>query len=193
MLARRRMARSFDGTPVEREWLDEACASALWAPSAGNAAGVRFNTLGAEHVAAYLHHATDEEWRRRSRRFEGLARAGALVLVTVRVEDYLARYGEGDKAGSGLDVRENWPLPYWHADAAMAAMALILLLEEGGWQVALWGNFRHGDAVLRWAGLEGEELFATLFVGRGDGQDPPSASLARPTPPRRDRVRRLDP
>jgi nitroreductase len=193
LLARRRMARSFDGTPVDLDWLEELCVQALYAPTAGNSAGVRLYTLGSGHVAAYLAHATDEAWRARSRRVEGLSRAGGVVLVTTRVQDYLARYAEADKAGSGLESRENWPLPYWHTDAAMATMALLLLLEEGGWQATLWGNFRNGDAVLRWAEIESEELFATLLIGRSDGEDEASASLSRRVPPRRERVRRLDP
>ena len=187
------MARSFDGTPVDESWLDEVCALALSAPTAGNSAGVRMYTLGAPYVAAYLAHATDEAWRVRSRRSEGLLRAGAIVLITSRVQDYLARYSESDKAGSGLHDRERWPLPYWHTDAAMATMALILLLEEGDVQATLWGNFRHGDDVMRWAGVEGEELFATLLIGHGDGSDPMSASLSRSVPARRERVRRLHP
>jgi len=30
--------------------------------------------------------------------------------------------------------------PYWHTDAAMATMALLLLIEESGWQAALWAT-----------------------------------------------------
>ncbi len=185
------MARSFDGTPVDLDWLEDVCAQALRAPTAGNSAGVRLYTLGSGHVAAYLARATDAAWRARSRRAAGLSRAGAVVLVTARVQDYLARYAEADKAGAGLEARENWPLPYWHTDAAMATMALLLLLEEGGWQATLWGNFRNGDAVLRWAGIEDEDLFASLLIGRADGQDAPSSSLERRVPPRSTRVRRL--
>ena len=47
-------------------------------------------------------------------------------------QDYLARYGETDKTGSGLDRADGWPVPYWHTDAAMATMALLLLVEESG-------------------------------------------------------------
>jgi nitroreductase len=192
-LAQRRMTRSFDGTPVDETWLDELCAEALWAPTAGNSAGVRFYTLDASFVDQYLTLVTDEDWRSRSRRYEGLRRAGALVLVTARVTEYLERYGESDKATSNLDEKSAWPLPYWHTDAAMATMALLLLLEESNWQAALWGNFRHGDAVLNWAGIHDEELFATVFVGRADGNDQPSASLSRSVPTRQARVRRLTP
>jgi hypothetical protein len=113
------------------------------------------------------------------------------VLVTTRPDDYVERYGEVDKSSSGLDTRDAWPLPYWHTDAAMATMALLLLLEESGWQAALWGNFRHDDAVRRWAHLEDEELFASVFVGRGDGNDSPSSSLSRSVPSRHSRVRRV--
>jgi nitroreductase len=185
------MTRSFDGTPVDLSWLDELCAEALWAPTAGNAAGVRFRTIDAAHVDDYLHVATDEAWRHESRRYEGLRRAGAVVLVTTRPEDYATRYSEADKASSGLGDRDAWPLPYWHTDAAMATMALLLLLEESEWQATLWGNFRHDDAVRRWAHLDDEELFASVLVGRGDGHDPPSSSLLRTVPSRPARVRRV--
>ncbi|MCU1363719.1 MAG: putative oxidoreductase [Acidimicrobiaceae bacterium] len=187
------MTRSFDGTVVDEAWLDRLCATALWAPTAGNSAGVRFYTLGAPFVDEYLARATDLEWRERSRRYEGLRRAGAVVLVTARVGEYLRRYSEKDKTDSTLSEVSAWPLPYWHTDAAMATMALLLLLEESGWQAALWGNFRHGDALLEWLKVRDEELFATIFVGRGDENDPPSPSLTRPVPSRQARVTRLTP
>ncbi len=187
------MTRSFDGTPVDEVWLDDLCAQALWAPTAGNSAGVRLYTLGAALVHPYLLVATDEEWRARSRRYAGLARAGGIVLVTTRPQDYLARYGETDKTGSGLDRVEGWTVPYWHTDAAMATMALLLLVEEAGWQATMWGSFRDAAAVLEWAGALDEELFASIFVGHADGQDEPSGSLSRDVPSRHERVKRLQP
>jgi nitroreductase len=185
------MTRSFDGTPVDDAWLDQLCADALWSPTAGNCAGVRLYTVGAKDVASYVAVASDEAWRARSRRYEGIRGAGAAVLVTSRPQDYLARYAEPDKISSGLVDVENWPLPYWHTDAAMATMALLLLVEESGWHATIWGNFRNNDAVVRWAGLEDEELFATVFIGRGDGRDVASSSLERNVPSRVERVRRL--
>lgn len=186
------MTRSFDGTPVALDWLEELCTSALWAPTAGNSAGVRFNLVGAERVQEYLEVATDAAWRTSARRYDGLRRAGAVVLVTTRPGDYLKRYAEPDKASSGLADPATWPLPYWHTDAAMATMALLLLLEESGWQATLWGSFRHEEAVLAWARLVDEELFASVLIGRSDGENVPSNSLGRPVPSRRARVRRLE-
>jgi nitroreductase len=191
LLTRRRMVRSFDATPVDPFWLEQLCADALRAPTAGNAAGVRMHVVSAERLPEYFVNATDASWRESSRRYAGLARAGGAVVVTARVEDYLARYGEPDKAGSGLDERESWPVPYWYVDAAMATMALLLLLEESGWQAALWGNFRHDSRVLAWIGAPQEELVATVLVGRGDGSDQPSASRDRNVPARASRVSRV--
>jgi nitroreductase len=186
------MVRSFDGTPVDSAWLAELCAQALWAPTAGNSAGIRLHTVGPELIGEYFDVATDEEWRAQSRRADGLQRAGAVVLVTSRRGEYVARYAEADKRSSGLDDESNWPVPYWHTDAAMAAMALLLLIEESGWQAALWGNFRHENEILRWAGINDEDLFATVLIGKADGNDVSSASLNRAVPSRASRVRAVE-
>lgn len=192
LLARRRMVRSFDGTAVDVAWLEALCADALRAPTAGNAAGVRMHVVPAGRLGEYFDAATDEVWRATSPRFAGLSRAGGAVLVTARVEDYLARYAEADKAASGLSSRDGWPVPYWTVDAAMATMALLLLLEEAQWQATLWGSFRHASRVTAWAGIPDEELVATVLVGRADGRDTPTSSSRREAIPRSARVSCLD-
>ena len=149
------------------------------------------STVAAADVGGYLAVATDEPWRATSRRYAGLARAGAVVIVTSRPQDYLSRYAAPDKASSGLEQRENWLVPYWHTDAAMATMALLLLLEERGLAATLWGNFRHGDDVLRWAQIDDEELFATVLIGVSDSIHHPSKSLGLRVPTRTQRVRRV--
>jgi len=184
------MIRSFSGAPIDLHLLRGHCELALLAPTAGNSAGVRFTVVSTDKVGDYFDVATDESWRATAARFPGLARAGAVVLVSCRPEDYEARYRETDKAASGLSDRAEWPIPYWHTDAAMATMALLLLIEEAGLGATLWGAFRHVDAVRQWAGLE-DELFATVLIGVPDGEDVPSRSLQRPVPSRAERVRVL--
>ena len=193
LLAARRMTRSFDATAVDPQWLEERCAEALWAPTAGNSAGVRMQVIEQGHLSDFFTHATDPSWRDHARRAPGLLRAGAGVLVTALPSLYLERYAEPDKVGSGLSALEEWPLPYWHADAAMATMALLLLLEEAGLAATIWGSFRHAAAILHWAKCADEELFATVLLGYPDGHDVPSRSLQRPVPPRRERVTRVHP
>lgn len=187
------MVRSFDGTPVDLDWLDGLCTEALRAPTAGNSAGVRMHTVGANAVPAYFNVATDQQWRDTNPRAPGLQRAGGVVLVACRVRDYLDRYSEADKSASGLGDRSAWIVPYWYTDAAMATMALLLLLEESGWQATLWGNFRNETAVLNWATASEESLFATVLVGRSDGRDTPSSSLHRHVSDRASRVQRVQP
>ena len=187
------MVRSFDATPVDVSWLEELCALALWSPTAGNSAGVRMHTIPFQYLKDYFAASTDETWRSNARRAPGLQRAGAVVLVTSRPSDYTSRYGEDDKQRSGLDDEDSWPLPYWHTDAAMATMSLLLLLEEAGLSATLWGNFRHEAEVLTWARIEDEELFASVLIGRADGNDIASASLARDVPARTSRVLRVEP
>ena len=145
------MARSFRGDPVDPLDLEHLCAHALRAPTAGNAAGVRMTVVPTEHVAQYFAVATDAHWRTSSARYPGLSRAGAVVLVTSRPQDYLERYAEADKSPSGLSSKDVWTVPYWHTDAAMATMALLLLLEERRLGAVFWGNFRHEAEVLQWA------------------------------------------
>lgn len=193
LLAARRMVRSFDGTGVDESQLGELCALSLWAPTAGNAAGVRMHIVGHESVSAYFEVATDEEWRNGARRAPGLQRAGAVVLVTSQRSAYLDRYGEDDKSSSGLSDERSWPVPYWHTDAAMATMALLLLLEERGLAATLWGNFRREEEILRWAHIDGEDLFASVLLGRADGNDVASASLDRDVAPRSSRVKLVQP
>ena len=185
------MTRSFAPASVDQALIDELCELALYAPTAGNSAGVRMTTLAGDQVGEYLSVATDASWRASSPRYAGLARAGAVVIVTSRPQDYLERYAEPDKAASGLRDLAAWSVPYWHTDAAMATMSLLLLLEERGLGAALWGSFRHQSEVLAWAGVGDELLFATVLVGVGDGHDHPSSSLAREVTPRRGRVRRV--
>jgi nitroreductase len=191
-LRRRRMTRSFSGAPIDRDALDAMCAEALRAPTAGNSAGVSMRTAGADQVAGYLEVATDASWRERATRAADLARAGALVVVLSDPSAYAARYREADKANSGLGDPVAWTVPYWHADAAMATMALLLLVEQAGWGACLWGNFRHERAVLDWAGASAHEaLFATVLIGEPDDADRRSRSLERQVPRRTERVRRV--
>jgi hypothetical protein len=185
------MTRSFVAAPLDDDLVEHLCVESLRAPTAGHCGGVRMTTVASDQVADYFDVATDAQWRATSRRFAGLSRAGAVVLVTSRPQDYSERYNEADKAPSGLSDLAAWTIPYWHTDAAMATMALLLLIEDEGLGATLWGNFRHDRAVLEWAGIHDEALFASVLIGVPDGLDEPSASLSRPVPSRAQRVRRV--
>jgi nitroreductase len=175
------MRRSFTGDPLDEHAVRDDCELALRAPTAGNSAGVRMTVLTQDLVGRFFEAATDETWRATAvaTRLKG---AGAAVVVTARPQDYVARYSEPDKSDPLLRDALTWPLPYWHADAAMATMALLLLSEERGWGAAFWGAFRNAREVLHLVGREDEELFGTVLLGRPSPNDLRSSSLRRGVP-----------
>ncbi len=187
------MVRSFDGSDVDLEIIEQMCTEALRAPTAGNAAGTSFVIVSQRDVPHYFAAATDSAWRDSAPRSAGLMRAGAVVASLCHPPTYLARYGESDKRRSALSERENWTVPYWYTDAAMATMSLLLLIEEAGLDATLWGNFRHDVDVLSFLDApEGTCLFGTVLIGRSDGHDRRSGSLERNVAARAERVRRLE-
>jgi len=148
------MVRSFSDRSVDPALLDELVADALRAPSAGNARGTAWLLLeGSERTAVYWAHTTTEEWRQRSRRWQGLSRAPVAALSLASPAEYVARYGEDDKAASGLGPgpaqgEAAWPVPYWFGDAAFATMALLLRATEAGLGACFLGSFRGEEALL---------------------------------------------
>ena len=189
IIARRRMVRSFDGSAPSHETLAKWAELALLAPTAGNSAGVRLVVIEGGAVADYFAAATDQTWRSTAQRSAGLQRAGAVVAAFSCPSLYTARYGESDKATSGLSDVNAWTVPYWHTDAAMAVMQLLLLIEHDEWSACFWGNFRNEPQVRDLCELSDEwQLFGTVLIGNDDGNDRQSASLRRDVSSRAQRV-----
>lgn len=184
------MTRSFDGTPVDEDWLTRACAEALRSPTAGNSAGTSMAIVPHRDFGTFYELVTDEAWRGRSRRSDGLSRAGAAVIVTARPDAYAERYAEPDKGDDRLSSADRWPVPYWFVDAGMAIMSLLLLIEEAGLGAVIWGNFRDEDGVRHYAEIPDEDhIVAFILVGHPDGTDEKTSSQRRSIPTRASRVR----
>jgi nitroreductase len=187
------MVRSFSPDPVDPGVVDSIVRAALRAPSAGNTAGTAWVILeGEEQTARYWEATTDAEWRSRSPRWEGLRRAPVVLLAYASAEAYLARYGEADKADSGLAVGEEaWSVPYWTGDAAFGVMSVLLAAVDAGLGACILGNFRGEAALASVLGVPSEwRLFGAVPLGRPDGRDHPSPSLERSRPDASDRVHR---
>ncbi len=187
----RRMVRSFDGVPVDTGVLAAIVADATRAPSAGNTGGTAWLSLtGPEETARYWERTTTAEWRERSRRWPGLSRAPAILLSLCRPDAYVLRYGEPDKAGSGLGPvhqgeggAEAWPVPYWFGDAAFETMLVLLGVTEAGLGACFLGNFRGEARLLESLAVpDGWRLFGAIVIGHPDGADPPSPSAGRRRP-----------
>lgn len=186
-IRRRHMTRRFTGQPLPDGLLDTLLADAVRAPSAGHTQGWSFVVLeGPEETSRYWGAATDPAWRATSRRYEGLAKAPAIVLPLASPQAYVGRYGEPDKASSGLGPppagggQEAWPVPYWFVDAAFATLLLLLRATEEGLGTAFLGAFRGERELLTALGVPGgQRLLGAVLVGRAAPDDPPSGSLAR--------------
>jgi nitroreductase len=192
------MVRSFSDLPLDAGLVEEMLVDALRSPTAGNTGGTAWILLeGSEQTATYWAHTTTEDWRRRSRRWPGLSRAPVVALSLASPAAYVRRYGESDKARSGLGPpvawtepdaggpagrggEDRWPVPYWFGDAAFATMALLLRATTEGLGACFLGNFRGEDRLLPALAVPDEwRLFGTVLLGRPAGADPPSPSLAR--------------
>lgn len=183
VIARRRMVRSFRPDPVAPAQLETVLALLMRSPSAGNTQGVDAVVLeGPAETSRFWASTTTADWRERSRRWAGLQAAPVVIALFTDPSAYAARYGEEDKAGSGLgDSIGAWPVPYWFVDAGTAAMLLLLGAVDVGLGACFLGNFRGEEALRATLGVPGDRRYAgAIVLGHPGGDDPPSTSLSRP-------------
>jgi len=193
VLQRRSMVRSFSSAEVAAPVVDQILAAALRAPTAGNTGGTSWVVLsGAAETALYWDTTTDDAWRARSPRWEGLRRAPVVLLAYASADRYVARYAEPDKDDSALGSSgSNWPVPYWTGDAAFGVMTGLLAAVDAGVGACVLGNFRGEAALAAALGVPSAwGLFCAVLVGYPDGLDHPSPSLARAVPNPSSRIHR---
>jgi nitroreductase len=180
-LRRRRMVRSFRDDPVAPDVLDRVLDAARRTPAAGNTQAIDLLVLAGPDETARYWDVTLPPDRRAGFRWPGLLAAPVLVLVYVRPDAYPERYGEVDKAATGLgDGAERWPVPYWHVDAGMAVMALLLAAVDEGLGALFFGQFDHAPALRSAFGVpDGHDAVGTVAVGH-PAPDEPGRSAARP-------------
>jgi nitroreductase len=178
------MVRNFQPDPVAGDVLDRILAAGCRAPSAGNTQALDLVVLvGADETARYWD-VTLPSGRRDSFRWPGLLRVPVLVLPYVRPAAYVERYAEGDKARPGLgEDAGHWPVPYWHVDAGMGVMAMLLAVVDEGLGALFFGQFEHGPALRAAFGVpDGHEAVGTIALGR-PAPDEPGRSASRPRRP----------
>lgn len=175
------MVRSFTSEPVPATLVDELCDLARRSPSAGNSQGLDLLVLHTPTAVASYWDVTLPEPRRGSFRWPGLLLAPVLILVVTDPTAYVDRYGEADKAASGLgEGTETWPVPYWWVDAGAAIEHLLLGATAAGLGACLFGAFDHEPALLgHFAIPEPRRLVATIAVGHR-APDEPGRSANRP-------------
>lgn len=186
------MVRSFSDRPLDPALVERLLDDSLRAPSAGNTRGTSWVLLtGRDETWRYWEPATTGDWRARSSRWPGLARAPVVAVSVASAPAYLDRYAETDKASSGLGAPERggggepaWPVPYWLTDAAFSTILLLLGAVDAGIGACFLGNFRAEVEILESLGVPaGRRLFGAVALGHPDDRDHPSPSLNRPREP----------
>jgi nitroreductase len=179
------MVRSFDRRPVPIAEVDRLIDLARRAPSAGNTQACAFVVLSGGETAR-LWDVTLPAERRAGFRWPGLVDAPVVIVPVVRPGAYVDRYGEADKASTGLGSGEAaWPVPYWWVDAGMAVHGLLLGAVDAGLGALFYGLFEHEAAALAALGVpDGWRAVGAVALGwPAPSGDAPSRSSSRPRPP----------
>ncbi len=179
------MVRSFDRRPVPAGAIDGLIDLARRAPSAGNTQAWAFVVLSGDETAR-LWDVTLPPARRAAFGWPGLLDAPVVVVPVVSPGAYVARYGEDDKAATGLGRGEDaWPVPYWWVDAGMAVHGLLLAAVDAGLGALFYGLFEHEAAALAALGVpDGWRAVGAVALGWPvEGGDRPGRSSTRPRPP----------
>lgn len=139
---RRRMVRSYAPDPVDSAQLNRILANALHAPSAGFTQGWAFLVLDTPADVRRFWQATTDERQYDTRAdnawLEGMTRAPCVVVPMSNRDAYLDRYAEGDKGWTDRD-EARWPVPYWHIDAGMASLLMLLTAVDEGLGACFFG------------------------------------------------------
>lgn len=184
------MVRNFTDEPIAAATVDHLLDVARRAPSAGHSQGVSFVVLEGAATSRYWDRTLPSD-RRASFRWPGLLRAPALVVVLCSADRYVARYGEENKARTGLGVdADAWAVPYWWVDAGAVVQNLLLGTTAQGLGACLFGLFENERAVLDEFGVPGGwRVVGAVAIGH-PAPDEPGRSAGRAWRPMDDVVHR---
>jgi nitroreductase len=130
---RRRMVRNYAETPVDPAIVERALRNATHAPSAGFSQGWAFLVLDSpDDVRRWWETTTDPaELADPDKWLAGMMRAPVVIVPCSSKVGYLRRYAEKDKGWTDQD-EARWPVPFWHMDAAMASLLILLTAVDAG-------------------------------------------------------------
>jgi nitroreductase len=181
------MTRAFSTEPVDPSVLDDLVDLAARAPSAGKTQGWHLVVLEGDQTQRFWDITLPTE-KRSAFRWTHLLDAPIIALPLADAGAYTARYGEPDKARTGLGAGPDaWPVPYWTIDASMSVMTLLLAAEHAGLGALFFGVFNNEAALRAELAIPDDlELLGAIALGhRLAGEDDASgrsSSRRRRTP-----------
>jgi nitroreductase len=184
VVANRRLVRAFETSPVPSDVLDRVLDLARRVPAAGNTQGLDLVVLEGEQTQRYWDASLPTE-RRDTFPWPRLLDAPVLLIPVSWPAAYVERYGEQDKARTGLgESEESWSVPYWYVDTAFSAMVAMLAAVDEGLGALFFGQFEHEDAVKNALGIPDDRRpIGTIAIGYAAEEQRPSASSKRPRRP----------
>lgn len=169
------MTRRFDSRPIPHDELRDLLDLARRAPSAGYSQGVHFLALTGEPLARFWRTTGGEEYYADGT--DNLLAAPVVVLPLADPAAYTSRYSESDKIAHGLHLAENWSVPFWLTDAAMATQNLLLLAQDRGLGALYFGLFDHVREAFDELGIPPQILqVGAVVLGYRAPDDAPSGS-----------------
>jgi nitroreductase len=189
VVRRRRMVRNFDDRPLAVDVVQRLVTTATRAPSAGFAQGVDLLVLeGREQTDRFWDASPPPAGDRARAMRPGVLRAPLVIVVLSSEQAYRVRYGEPDKAWSGL-ADGPWPVPFWHVDAAFAAMLLLLAAVDEGLGALFFGVSDPAGVRAAFGVPDEHHPVGAVAIGH-PRPDRPSPSLDRGRRPPADGVHR---
>ena len=142
------MIRDYAETPVDPALVDLALENATHAPSAGFSQGWAFLVLDRPEDVRRFWEASADDTGLPDRWLAGMMRAPVVILPCSSKAAYLDRYAEPDKGHADRD-ESWWPMPFWHMDAAMAALLILQTATDAGLGACFFGVFREPEVAPR--------------------------------------------
>jgi nitroreductase len=178
VVRRRRMVRKFEQKPIPEDVLRRVLEPARHAPSAGFSQGFDFVVLTSPDELEWFYSTTDDPEDPES--FPGREPSTAPACIVLPYENkrmYLERYSQPDKIEFGMDREENWPVPFWTVDAAMAMLLILLAAVDEGLGAWYFGITRGEDELQRALGVPaGCKLLGVIALGYPSPEDKPRGS-----------------
>ncbi|MFC0680602.1 nitroreductase family protein [Lysobacter korlensis] len=172
VVRKRRMVRRYSSAPVDGTSVDRLLRNAVRAPSAGHTQGWAFLVLEQradvdlfwEAATPPSRAAEPDPWLR------GMRSAPVVIVPLSSKGAYLDRYAEADKGWTDRD-ETRWPVPYWHVDAGMASLLILLTSVDEGLGACFFGIPEGRVAALRAAfGVPSQYTpVGAITVGHADG------------------------
>ena len=179
VVRRRRMVRRFDRKPIPEDVLERVLETARHAPSAGFSQGFDFVVLTKTDELDWFYRTTDDPTDPESYpgRDPDIAPA-CIVLPYENKRAYLERYSQPDKIQFGMDKEENWPVPFWTVDTAMAMLLILLAAVDEGVGAWYFGITRGEQEVQKALGVPDDcKLLGVIALGYRAADDQPRGSV----------------